>query len=82
MNTRRLLLACLVLLTALVGRPSATSAQTTTQLFPGVTYASDVQFTARGPVSIRVVRGPRPVGLYRLRTVLSEAVWAAFRRTT
>jgi hypothetical protein len=69
---RRLLLACLVLLTALVGWPSATSAQTTTQLFPGVTYASDVQFTARGPVSIRVVRGPRPVGLYRLRTVLSN----------
>ena len=69
---RRLLLACLVLLAALVGWPSAVSAQTTTQLFPGVTYASDVQFTARGPVSIRVVRGPRPVGLYRLRTVLSN----------
>jgi hypothetical protein len=44
----------------------------TTQLFPGVTYENSVQFTARGPVSIHVVRGPRPVGLYRLRTVLSH----------
>ncbi len=42
------------------------------QLFPGVTYENDVQFTPRGPVAIRVVRGPRPVGLYRLRTVLSN----------
>ena len=43
-----------------------------TQLFPGVTFESDVQFTVRSPVAIRVVRGPRPVGLYRLRTVLSN----------
>ena len=42
------------------------------QLFPGVTYESDVQFTPHGPVAIHVVRGPRPVGLYRLRTVLSN----------
>jgi exopolysaccharide biosynthesis protein len=44
----------------------------TTQLFPGVTYEKSVQFTAHGPVAIHVVRGPRPVGLYRLRTVLSQ----------
>lgn len=68
----RRLLVCLVLLAALVGWPSVAPAQTTAQLFPGVTYSSDIQFTARGPVSIRVVRGPRPVGLYRLRTVLSN----------
>ncbi len=43
-----------------------------TQLFPGVTYESGIQFTAHGPVAIRVVRGPRPVGLYRLRTTLSN----------
>jgi len=41
-------------------------------LFPGVTYQNDIQFTPHGPVAIRVVRGPRPVGLYRLRTVLSN----------
>ena len=44
----------------------------TTPLFPGVTYENGVQFTPHGPVAIRVVRGPRPVGLYRLRTVLSN----------
>ncbi len=68
---RRLLVVLVALVVALVGRPTAGSAQTA-QLFPGVTYSSEVQFTARGPVSIRVVRGPRPVGLYRLRTVLSN----------
>lgn len=46
-----------------------------TSLFPGVTYETGVQFTPHGPVAIHVVRGPRPVGLYRLRAVLSnEAV--------
>jgi Phosphodiester glycosidase/FlgD Ig-like domain len=44
----------------------------TTQLFPGVTYEQSVQFTPHGPVAIRVVRGPKPVGLYRLRTTLSN----------
>ncbi len=43
-----------------------------TQLFPGATYESGVQFTPHGPVAIHVVRGPRPVGLYRLRPVLSN----------
>jgi len=44
----------------------------TTQLLPGVTYQTGVQFTPHGPVAIHVVRGPRPVGLYRLRPVLSN----------
>jgi hypothetical protein len=44
----------------------------TTPLFAGATYENDVQFTPHGPVAIRVVRAPRPVGLYRLRTVLSN----------
>lgn len=43
-----------------------------TQLFPETTYEKDVQFTPHGPVAIHVVRGPRPVGLYRLRPVLSN----------
>ena len=68
---RRPLFVLLVLVAALAGSPSAASAPTV-QLFPGVSYSSEVQFTPRGPVSIRVVRGPRPVGLYRLRTVLSN----------
>jgi exopolysaccharide biosynthesis protein len=43
-----------------------------TPLFPGTTYERSVQFTPHGPVSIHVVRGPRPVGLYRLKPVLSN----------
>ena len=43
-----------------------------TPLFPGATYEQSVEFTPHGPVSIHVVRGPRPVGLYRLRPVLSN----------
>ena len=43
-----------------------------TQLFPGTTYERGIQFTPHGPVAIHVVRGPRPVGLYRLRPVLSN----------
>jgi Phosphodiester glycosidase/FlgD Ig-like domain len=41
-------------------------------LFPGATYERIVQFTPHGPVAIHVVRGPRPVGLYRLKPVLSN----------
>jgi hypothetical protein len=55
---------------ALVQSPPAAAA--TTSLFPGVTYEDSVQFTPHGPVAIRIVRGPRPSGLYRLRTVLSN----------
>ena len=43
-----------------------------TPLFPGATYERTVEFTPHGPVSLNVVRGPRPVGLYRLRPVLSN----------
>ncbi len=42
------------------------------QLFPGTTYEHGVQFTPHGPVALHVVRGPKPVGLYRLRPVLSN----------
>lgn len=59
-----------VLALAFLGGGPANAAAT--QLFPGVTYENGVQFTPHGPVAIRIVRGPRPVGLYRLRTVLSN----------
>jgi Phosphodiester glycosidase/FlgD Ig-like domain len=50
-------------------------AQTPQQLLPNVTYEKGVQFTLHGPVALHIVRGPKPVGLYRLRPVLSnEAV--------
>ena len=51
--------------------PGAAAAQTT-PLFPGATYERTVEFTPHGPVAIHVVRGPRPVGLYRLSPVLSN----------
>jgi hypothetical protein len=57
-------LACLGLAAPALAQP--------TPLFPGATYERSVQFTPHGPVSIHVVRGPRPVGLYRLRPVLSN----------
>ncbi len=64
-----MLAALLVVISlAAAGRASAQSIQ----LFPGATYERSVQFTPYGPVSINVVRGPRPVGLYRLRPVLSN----------
>jgi Phosphodiester glycosidase/FlgD Ig-like domain len=51
---------------------SAPAGAQATPLFPGATYEQTVEFTPHGPVSIHVVRGPRPVGLYRLRPVLSN----------
>jgi hypothetical protein len=68
-----------VLVLALVAAAALSTASTaaagTKSLFPGVSYSTDVQFTPHGPVSLHVVLGPKPVGLYRLRPVLSnEAV--------
>jgi hypothetical protein len=67
----RFLVALLLLASAALGLSATASAQPT-QLLPGVSYSSEVQFTPRGPVALHVVRGPRPVGLYRLRPVLSN----------
>ena len=84
-------LALLVALAAFLslGFAVASAAAQTTPLFPGATYERSVEFTAHGPVAIHVVRGPRPVGLYRLRPVLSnesivgrETVSAMQRRLT
>lgn len=70
---RRLVVVVLVALASLVFGEAARAEPS--PLFPGATYERSVQFTPHGPVTIHVVRGPRPVGLYRLRTVLSnEAV--------
>ena len=42
------------------------------ELWPGVTYEADVQFTPHGPVAINVLRGPRPGGLTTLEPVVSN----------
>jgi len=85
---RLLVVSALAALTV-VGVLSPAGAAQTTQLLPGVTYETGVQFTPHGPVSLHIVRGPRPVGLYRLRPVLSnesvvlrETVSAMQRRLT
>lgn len=62
-------LALLALASLYASGPAAAEMRT---LFPGVTYSQEVQFTPHGPVALHVVRGPRPVGLYRLRPVLSN----------
>ena len=48
-----------------LGAAAPVAAAQTTQLLPGVTYETGVQFTPHGPVSLHIVRGPRPVALYR-----------------
>jgi len=57
---------------AIAGVLAPTASAQETQLLPGVTYETGVQFTPHGPVALHIVRGPRPVGLYRLRPVLSN----------
>jgi phosphodiester glycosidase/flagellar hook capping protein FlgD len=61
--------ALVVLVSAAWAAPAGAQA---TPLFPGATFERTVEFTPHGPVSLNVVRGPRPVGLYRLRPVLSN----------
>jgi hypothetical protein len=65
-------LAVVLGLAASVLAVAAPASAQTTQLLPGVTYETGVQFTPHGPVALHIVRGPRPVGLYRLRPVLSN----------
>jgi hypothetical protein len=67
----RLALLAAALSTVALAHAGTASAQPT-RLFPAVTYETGVQFTPHGPVAIHIVRGPRPVGLYRLRPVLSN----------
>ena len=49
---------------------------------PGVTYEKTVQFTTRGPVVAHVLRGPRPVGLYALKPILSNNAIIGLERVT
>ena len=49
---------------------------------PGVTYEKTVQFTTRGPVVAHVLRGPRPVGLYALKPILSNDAIVGRERVT
>jgi hypothetical protein len=67
---RRRILGPVLVAFVLGGSLPATAA--TTQLMPGVSYETGVQFTPHGPVALHIVRGPRPGGLYRLRPVLSN----------
>jgi len=60
-------------LAALMLAPSS-HAQQPRLLMPGVTYEKTVQFTTHGPVVAHVLRGPRPVGLYALKPILSNDV--------
>jgi len=62
------LIACAIC--ALLAAPAGVAARKT--LLPGVTLDAGVQFTSHGPVALHVVTGPRPVGLYALRPVLSN----------
>lgn len=69
--TRRVAATSALLALASLGAAGHAAAQSA-PLFPGASYERSVQFTPHGPVAIHVVRGPRPVGLYRLRPVLSN----------
>ena len=68
----RLLFVSALAALAIAGVSAPMSSAQNTQLLPGVTYETGVQFTPHGPVSLHIVRGPKPVGLYRLRPVLSN----------
>jgi hypothetical protein len=74
--SRRALLLVLVLLVLLApGTSSSASAQSRTQartLWPGVTYELVTRQTARGPVAVHVLTGPRPGGLTTLEPLLSN----------
>jgi Phosphodiester glycosidase/FlgD Ig-like domain len=70
MSSRALLTVAAGCLAATLLAPSAPAAAR--ELWPGVTYEEDVQFTTRGPVAIHVLRGPRPGGLTTLEPVLSN----------
>ena len=78
---RRVLIGAIVLgLAAAVAAPAR--AYYTQVLMPGVVYSRQVQFTAHGPVVIHVLVGPRPVGLYALKPVLSFGTVTGRQRVT
>jgi hypothetical protein len=64
---RTVLFAVLVVLLL---APSASAGAT--KLMPGVTYQRILRWTSAGPVEMYVVTAPKPQGLYRLTTLLSN----------
>ena len=69
---RPLLASGLTILVSALVLAAPAHARRRRQLFPNVTYEKGIQFTPHGPVALHIVRGPRPVGLYRMRPVLSN----------
>jgi flagellar hook assembly protein FlgD len=69
------------LVAAVLAAPAPAAAQRTV-LMPAITYERDVEFTPHGPVVVNVIRGPRPVGLYALKTVLSNDTILGRERVT
>ncbi len=65
--SRRLLLSALVAL--VLAAPAGAQSRV---LWPGVTYELQTQATARGPVAIHVLTGPRPGGTTTLEPLLSN----------
>ena len=51
-------------------------------LMPNVVYSRQVEFTAHGPVVEHIMVGPRPTGLYALRTILSNNAVQGTERVT
>src|SRR3954468_15014718 len=52
------------------------------KLMPNVVYSRQVEFTAHGPVVEHILVGPRPTGLYALRTILSNNAVQGTERVT
>jgi hypothetical protein len=66
------MLRLVLLAAAFAALAAAPAAADTVELFPGVTYEKQLQFTRFGPQVVHVVTAPRPGGLYALKPVLSN----------
>ncbi len=66
---RRTVLFAVVVVVLLFAPPAPAAV---TQLMPGVSYQRILRWTPAGPVAMYVVTAPRPQGLYRLTTLLSN----------
>ncbi|OLD99992.1 MAG: hypothetical protein AUG91_05455 [Actinobacteria bacterium 13_1_20CM_4_69_9] len=66
---RRTVLFAVVVIVLLFAPPAPAAV---TQLMPGVSYQRILRWTPAGPVAMYVVTAPRPQGLYRLTTLLSN----------
>jgi hypothetical protein len=66
------MLRATVLVATLAALFAAPAPADTIELFPGVTYERQLQFTRFGPKVVHVVTAPRPGGLYALKPLLSN----------